>query len=83
MLNQAAREVLLAQTSIWPRMVFEGEDVDYARRRLEIHLRNFTTIYEALGNSRVNTRWLTSLEQRDTVFPNINYSVFRRRTAPP
>jgi 1,4-alpha-glucan branching enzyme len=78
-LNQAAREILLAQASDWPRMLYRQEDAGYARRQIEMALRNFTTIYEALGSNYISTEWLTNLERRHNFFPNINYRVFRRK----
>jgi 1,4-alpha-glucan branching enzyme len=51
----------------------------FARNRIEDHLRNFTTIYEALGSSYISTEWLTGLEKKHTIFPQINYRIFRRK----
>ncbi|MDR2741707.1 MAG: DUF1957 domain-containing protein [Treponema sp.] len=78
-LNQAAREILLVQASDWPRMLFKQEYAGYARRQIEMALRNFTTIYEALGSNYISTEWLTNLERRHNFFPDINYRVFRRK----
>jgi 1,4-alpha-glucan branching enzyme len=78
-LNQAARELLLAQSSDWPKMLYRQDSTEYARKQIESALHNFTTIYEALGSNYISTEWLTSLERRHNVFPNINYRVFRRK----
>jgi 1,4-alpha-glucan branching enzyme len=78
-LNQAAREILLAQTSDWPRLLYNQDSTEYARGQIENSLRNFTTIYEALGSNYISTEWLTNLERRHNVFPHINYRVFRRK----
>ena len=78
-LNQAAREVLLVMTSDWSKMLYKQESADYARSRIEGSLRNFTTIYEALGSNYISTEWLTQIERRNNIFPNINYKVFRRK----
>ena len=78
-LNQAAREILLAQSSDWPSLLYRQESKEYARTQAENALRNFTTIYEALGSNYISTEWLTSLERRHNLFPNINYRVFRRK----
>jgi len=80
-LNQAAREVLLVLASDWSKMLYKQENADYARVRVESSLRNFTTIYEALGSNYISTEWLTQLEKRNNIFPNINYRIFRRRQA--
>jgi 1,4-alpha-glucan branching enzyme len=78
-LNQAAREILLAAASDWPKMLYSGDAPEYARNQIEGALRNFTTIYEALGSNYISTEWLTGLEKRHNLFPHINYRVFRRR----
>jgi 1,4-alpha-glucan branching enzyme len=78
-LNQAAREILLAMASDWPGFLCRQEFTGYARRQAEDALRNFTTIYEALGSNYISTEWLTNLERRHAVFPNINYRVFKRK----
>ncbi|MDR3019409.1 MAG: DUF1957 domain-containing protein [Treponema sp.] len=78
-LNQAAREVLLAQSSDWSSLLYRQESTEFARTQVENALRNFTTIYEALGSNYISTEWLTNLERRHNIFPNINYRVFRRK----
>ncbi|MDR0410194.1 MAG: DUF1957 domain-containing protein [Spirochaetaceae bacterium] len=84
-LKQAAREMLLALSSDWPRLI-STQNVkslpkwrDYAMRELESHLKNFTTIYEALGSSYLSTRFLTETERLNRIFPDISYTVFRRK----
>ncbi|MDR1058559.1 MAG: DUF1957 domain-containing protein [Treponema sp.] len=78
-LNQAAREILLVLSSDWSKMLYKQEYSEYARDKIESGLRNFTTIYEALGSNYISTEWLTGLEKRHNIFPNINYRVFRRK----
>ncbi|MCL2759129.1 MAG: DUF1957 domain-containing protein [Treponema sp.] len=78
-LNQAAREILLAQSSDWPALLYKQDSTEYARNQAENALRNFTTIYEALGSNYISTEWLTTLERRHNIFPNINYRVFRHK----
>ena len=78
-LNQAAREILFAQSGDWPALLYRQDSTEYARSQAENALRNFTTIYEALGSNYISTEWLTTLERRHNIFPNINYRVFRRK----
>ena len=79
-LNQAAREILLVTGSDWAKMLYKQEHSDYARSRIESSLRNFTTIYEALGSNYISTEWLTQLEKRHNIFPAINYHIFKRKS---
>ncbi|MDR2182012.1 MAG: DUF1957 domain-containing protein, partial [Treponema sp.] len=82
-LNQAAREVLLAQSSDWAKMLNPAcktpQSAEFAREGIEGALRNFTTIYEALGSNYISTEWLTALERSHPLFPNMNYHVFGRK----
>jgi 1,4-alpha-glucan branching enzyme len=84
-LKQAAREILLALSSDWQRLISAQNNIslpkwkNYAKNELESHLKNFTTIYEALGSNYLSTRFLTDIEHRNNIFPDINYSVFRRK----
>jgi 1,4-alpha-glucan branching enzyme len=78
-LNQAAREILLAQSGDWPALLYRQDSTEFARSQAENALRNFTTIYEALGSNYISTEWLTGLERRHNIFPHINYRVFRRK----
>lgn len=78
-LNQAAREVLLSQASDWPLIIKSGTTVGYAERRVKEHVANFTRIYDSLSSNTMDTEWLTTLEKRNNVFPDLNYKVFQRR----
>lgn len=77
-LNQAAREVLLSQASDWPFIMKMGTTVPYAVRRVKEHLFNFTKIYENLCKNTVNTEWLTKIERKNSVFPDIDYRAFAK-----
>ncbi|MBN2874957.1 MAG: DUF1957 domain-containing protein [Spirochaetales bacterium] len=78
-LNQAAREVLLAQASDWPFLLRAGKSGSFARKQIEDAVTNFNRIYEMLCANTVGTEWLTRLEKRNNLFPDINYRVFRRK----
>lgn len=78
-LNQAAREVLLVQASDWPFLLRAGKAGSFARKQVEDAVTNFTRIYEMLCANTVGTEWLTRLEKRNNIFPQMNYRVFRRK----
>ncbi len=71
-LRQAARELLLAQSSDWPFILRTGTSPDYASRRVKDHLLRFITLYEQLKKKKVDEKWLREIESRDNVFPDIN-----------
>jgi len=78
-LNQAAREVLLAQSSDWPFLMRAEASAGFARAQLEDSLTNFTRIYDMLSRNAIATEWLTRLEKRNNIFPFINYRMYRKK----
>lgn len=75
-LNQAAREVLLSQASDWPFIMKTGIAVPYAEKRVKEHIHNFLVIYDNLCRNTVDTEWLTGIEKKNNLFPDIDYRIF-------
>jgi 1,4-alpha-glucan branching enzyme len=75
-LNQATRELLLAQSSDWAFIMTRGSMAPYAVRRTKEHLLHFRQLYGMLKESRVNESWLGELEARDNIFPKLDYRVY-------
>jgi 1,4-alpha-glucan branching enzyme len=75
-LKQAARELLLAQSSDWAFIMKTGTSVNYACRRTKDHILRFTRLYEQVKNGRVEESWLADIEWRDNIFPDINYHYY-------
>lgn len=78
-LNQAAREVLLAMASDWPFLMYSGKSASFARRQIEDAVMNFSHIYEMICANTVGTEWVTKLERKNNIFPEINYRIFQRK----
>jgi 1,4-alpha-glucan branching enzyme len=76
-LNQAARELLLAQSSDWAFIMRTGTMVPYAVRRTRSHVLRFTKLYEDIKEGQIDSGWLEKVEKIDNIFPNINYRVYR------
>ncbi|MBC7343655.1 MAG: DUF1957 domain-containing protein [Clostridia bacterium] len=75
-LNQAAREVLLAQASDWPFIMKTGTMVQYARRRVILHVGRFLQLYQQILSGQIDAGWLDYLEAHDNLFPELDYQVF-------
>jgi 1,4-alpha-glucan branching enzyme len=75
-LNQAARELLLAQSSDWAFIMKTGTMVDYAVQRTQTHVLNFNHLYEQLRGDAIDEPWLTELERRHNLFPSIDYRLY-------
>lgn len=77
-LNQAARELLLAQSSDWPFILRTGTAADYARRRFEAHVGRFNHLADAAegGLSALDPRWLAQVEAADNLFPDLDFTIY-------
>ncbi len=75
-LNQAARELLLAQSSDWSFILSTGTMVDYARRRVTGHLEHFEALKTMIEEDNIEEEFLARLENRNNIFPDIDYRVF-------
>lgn len=73
-LQQAARELLLAQASDWPFILRTGTSPEYARKRVTDHLLRFNALYEQLTAARLDEAWLSQIEAIDNIFPGIEVS---------
>ena len=75
-LNQAARELLLAESSDWAFIITTATSVQYAIKRFRDHIHRFTKLYEMIQSNAVNEAWLAEVESRDTIFAEIDYRVY-------
>jgi 1,4-alpha-glucan branching enzyme len=76
-LNQAARELLLAQSSDWAFIMKTGTMVDYAVLRTKEHLLRLFRLHDQLRSGAVDEPWLSTVEARDNLFPDLDYRVYR------
>ena len=75
-LNQAARELLLAQSSDWLFIITNNTMVDYAHRRIKDHIGRFTRLYNELNSGKIDRKFLSEIEEKDPVFPDIDYRIY-------
>ena len=75
-LRQQARELLLAQSSDWAFLMRSGTAHDYATQRTRDHLERFNRLYEQLHAGRMETAFLENCEQRDNIFPRLNWRIY-------
>lgn len=75
-LNQAARELLLAQSSDWPFIIHSGTAVDYAIRRFKNHIGRFNMLVNMVENNNIHEDTLTDIESRAKFLPNIDYRIY-------
>lgn len=78
-LNQSARELLLAQSSDWAFIVTTNTMVSYAEKRTRDHIHNLLTLSKQINNNDINENYLKDLEERNNIFPNIDYMVYNSK----
>src|SRR5262245_10543547 len=75
-LNQAARELLLAQASDWAFIMKTGTMVEYAVKRTITHVVGFNALYEQIKHDHIDESWLAEIEGRHNLFPGIDYRIY-------
>ena len=78
-LRQAARELLLAESSDWAFQIYQGTTVQYSTRRFESHIQRFNILVEMLEAEHLSdeqNELLSEIERRDNIFPEIDWRVY-------
>ena len=75
-LNQAARELLLAQSSDWAFIMKIGTMVEYATRRVIEHLRRFADLATAIEGDALEEAPVRRYEKAWPIFPSMDYRVY-------
>lgn len=75
-LNQAARELMLAESSDWPFIINNNTTVEYAVKRIKSHINRFNKIYDDISKNTIDVDWLKNIENLDNIFPDIDYAVY-------
>lgn len=81
-LNQAARELLLAQASDWPFMINSGAMAEYAAGRIKTHLLRLIRLKREIEEGKIVEDRLSAAESQNNIFPRIDYRVFSSRATP-
>jgi len=76
-LNQAARELLLAQSSDWAFIMKTGTMMEYAIQRTQVHVLNFNHLYDQITTDAIDEDWLAEIERRHNIFPDIDHRIYR------
>ncbi len=78
-LNQAARELLLAQSSDWAFIIKTGTCVEYAEKRTKEHVLFFTRLHEEIKKGTITVPFLEALEKKNNIFSEIDYRIYASR----
>jgi 1,4-alpha-glucan branching enzyme len=77
-LNQAAREKLLLESSDWPFLVTTGQAREYAIQRFSQHIERFDQLVMSLEEGRPDHALAEEYWELDKVFPDIDYRWFAK-----
>jgi 1,4-alpha-glucan branching enzyme len=77
-LDQAGRELLLAQASDWPFILKNRTTPEYARRRVHQHLSRFDRLARMLERRQVDSQDLGAIEEQDRIFPDLDPGLWSR-----
>ena len=72
-LMQAARELLLSESSDWSFILRAGTTTELAKERIERHLSRFWKLIKSLNKDEsIDLSYLENIEKEDKIFPNID-----------
>ena len=84
-LDQMARELLLAESSDWAFQIYQGTTVEYSSRRFRSHIHRFHLLakmlpdgasFEGLELSPEQLELLAEIESRDNIFAEIDFRIY-------
>jgi 1,4-alpha-glucan branching enzyme len=67
-LNQMARELVLAQSSDWAFLITTGTAVEYAKKRTKEHIYNFMRLKDFIEDGYIDENFLQKLEFKHSIF---------------
>ena len=73
-LNQLARELLLAESSDWAFQIYKGTTVEYSSRRFQSHIHRFDLLAKMLDTGDIDHDLLAEIESRDNIFAGDRFS---------
>ena len=75
-LNQLARELLLAQSSDWAFLITTNTAREYSVSRMKAHIENFRKLSEQLESNDIDIKSLKWLEYKNSIFSDIDFRVY-------
>lgn len=75
-LNQALRELLLAQSSDWPFMMTTGNAAAFAENKFREHMKNFLDLHRDISSGNINKADLLHLERKNNIFREADFRIY-------
>lgn len=81
-LNQAARELVLLQSSDWPFLITTWQARDYATDRFLEHKDHFEKLASMIENNQIDETFLQYAEDKDNPFSHIDFKLYLPEAVP-
>ena len=75
-LTQAARELLLAQSSDWAFLITVGTSAPYGHRRFKDHIARFTRLADEIEKGAIDEARLHQDETGDSIFQELDFRIY-------
>jgi 1,4-alpha-glucan branching enzyme len=76
LLNQLARELLLAQSSDWAFLMTTNTAREYSAGRTKEHIANFNKLLDGFMSGSIDVPMLEWMEHKNSIFEELDYRVF-------
>jgi 1,4-alpha-glucan branching enzyme len=76
LLNQLARELLLAQSSDWAFLMTTKTAKEYSVKRTKEHISNFNKLLESFLSNNIDIKSLEWMEYKNSIFDELDFRVF-------
>lgn len=80
-LNQALRELLIAQASDWPFMMKMGSAAQFAEAKFREHISNFFMLSGDIYRGKLREAAVESLEKKTSIFRDIDFRTYTAKRA--
>jgi 1,4-alpha-glucan branching enzyme len=75
-LNQASRELLLAESSDWAFLISQGTSAVYAIQRFRTHIARFWELRRQVEGNCIDLQALQDIESQDQLFSDLDFRAF-------
>jgi len=75
-LNQMARELVIAQTSCWAFIMTTNTTVEFAVKKTKTHMKRALDLSEMMLSDSINEDYLKECEWRDPIFQEMDYMAY-------
>jgi len=80
LLDQMARELLLAESSDWAFQIYKGTTVEYSTKRFQSHIQRFDLLAKMVESRDINRELVNEIAARDNIFSEIDFRVYQTKS---